>query len=445
MPIRGAGSGNVFVDGVAYTLPLSFAWKAGSRHNVSAAPTIYLSSTSRAYFQGWYGSLNSSSPTISVIAKSNTQFSASYKLAYLVKMSFVDSQGRTLTPQAVILRASFGFVSVPNNQSAWLYAGKQYSVGNAVWMGLNVAPNSSLQSAFVVDRPKSVVVSLAVYDDVIRVSDLFGLPVKGAPVTLVTESGLYLQQATDANGYARFTSVPLGAYSASVSFLGVSTGFLDTSFRQHFTSVTVPLSYSSFGFFTTTLSVLAASQWGRRHLHRRIKAERMPFFRSRSPLRSLRQITLWVVKLLGASCWLPVRWCYRTIPRVSRRVDIMVQFLAKKARPSVVGVGTLVLLLIKRIRVRTGALVHSVSPRSPSIESPQPTEVATEKSPVQPLPVLAYSNRVAQLLELQTRFEKPGLQAPVQRPRIRITPPSVELSELRERFAKVQEALLNAN
>lgn len=84
------------------------------------------------------------------------------------------------------------------------------------WQGLDVAPNNSYFDA----SDNNPTVNCLIYDFVVKVSDFLGFPVGGASVSVKLSNGRTVNAQTGFDGVAVIRNVPLGEFSASVSFLG---------------------------------------------------------------------------------------------------------------------------------------------------------------------------------------------------------------------------------
>ena len=165
---------------------------------------------------------------------------ASYKNQYLVSIAFSDAKGSSVSPQNVSIRGPSGTFDLTNS-SLWLYSGN-YQVTHAVWMGTDVGSNTNTPVNFQVTNSKPVVVALPIYDDTIIVTDVYGLPISGAVVTM-TVGNQVQQLVTDNSGLAVFKQVPLGYLNGSVRYLAFSGNVRVSTPGQHTEYVVVTLSY----------------------------------------------------------------------------------------------------------------------------------------------------------------------------------------------------------
>jgi len=113
-------------------------------------------------------------------------------------------------------------------------------VSSAQWMGWNVVMDND--STFSVAQPASLGFTVGVYPQIVKATDAYGQPLQGVLVSIVTLNGVKLSAVTDANGVATFR-VPIGLYSATVSYLGVNNQITSASEGSHTFTVSFLLSY----------------------------------------------------------------------------------------------------------------------------------------------------------------------------------------------------------
>ena len=272
--VSATGTPNVWVvvDNSSYLLPVTFDWKIGSSHQLTATAVFYPRNGTRALFEGWSGSMTSSSPMVRVTVGANFQLTAEYKVEYLSKILFTDFRGKPVEVQDVVLKGPSGVTPLPPNDTVWLDAGATYSIWKASLLGVNVAP----AGLFTVGSPSIHSFSLPVYAQIIRVQDIFGLPIQGANVTLVSNGDIALTKVTDNNGRAEFNQVPLGAFSARISYLSLSTAISVQTIGPHEVTVTMALSYPLLSLVSIIGALLAIEAIRRK---RRLDADAR-FFRS---------------------------------------------------------------------------------------------------------------------------------------------------------------------
>jgi hypothetical protein len=239
----GTGAPNVLIDGATHGLPSSFSWAVGSDHNVSAPSIIQSGPNTELVLAGWRGAVNSSSPTISFTVEKDATLVAEYQTRYLIDFAFVDSAGGPTPAQNATIYGPEGLTTVTSsNYSAWLQAGATYTPLDGTVGGV-VVPVLPGAGNFTASYPGTVTVALSVYPVSVRVVDVFGQPISGANVTLTTSGNERLTQATGKNGLATFNDVPMGWFTATYTYLGVSGSLASSVTGAHSDTVTVALSY----------------------------------------------------------------------------------------------------------------------------------------------------------------------------------------------------------
>ncbi len=238
--IESRGLGNITVDHAIYSLPVTFNWAVGSRHNISAPTLIQSSSDTRERFAGWSGSLNSSSPILNLKVIANMNILVNYEPQHLVAFQFAGPDGTRIVPSFIVIRGPNGLLQVKGNSSAWLDSGKSYALVWADWMGQNVAVGNP---AFTVGTIGRITIPVSLVNQVVRVVDIFGIPIGDAAVTLILANDSQLTQTTNGAGQIEFDRVPPGTHSVRVSYLGVSNTLSDVTLGNSPLDVTVVLSY----------------------------------------------------------------------------------------------------------------------------------------------------------------------------------------------------------
>ena len=242
-----------WVDGAYYPRPVTFAWPEGSNHNITAEAGLVKSSV-KTSFIAWAGLSNSTSPSLMFTVAQGGNLTADYQKLYLVTLDFTDANGAPVIPQGVVVSGPTGQQHIGANLSAWAAAGVQYRLSSVTWMNWNVV--TANDSIFKVVQPASLSFPLQVYQESIRATDVYGLPLQGASVNVTALDGAHLQVATDSQGVAIFR-VPLGLFSATVSYLGVSSQVVAGTQGAHSYTATFVLSYPLLGTFAAVSAVAA--------------------------------------------------------------------------------------------------------------------------------------------------------------------------------------------
>jgi len=244
-----------WVDGAYYPKPVTFAWEAGSVHNITAAEGVQQASM-RTSFSHWSGLSDSQSRSIELTANESGRISADYSEQDLVRFAFTDASGGALIPDSVTLSGAAGNEQVASNMTAWVDQGVNYVVRTATWMGWNVI--TSNDSTFSVSYPSTLTFLTDVYPQTVKVTDAYGLPVQGAGVNVTALNGYSMSLVTDGQGTAVFR-VPEGLFSATISYFGVDDQVVSSTEGSHDFSVSFMLSYPLIATIATVTGVVAFS------------------------------------------------------------------------------------------------------------------------------------------------------------------------------------------
>ena len=230
----------IYVDGMAYTTPSSFVWPVGSNHTLTLGELSVNTPTGKSKFVGWSGGVTSTSTSLTITVGGDLSLLASYKNQYLVNIAFADAEGRSVSPQNISIRGPAGAFNLTDS-SLWLYSGT-YQVTQAEWMGTNVGSNQGAPVTFAVADSNTIVVPLPIYDEAVVVTDVYGLPISGANVTMTV--GNQIQELlTNNTGMALFRQVPLGYLNGTVKYLAFSGDIRVSTPGEHTEYVVVTLSY----------------------------------------------------------------------------------------------------------------------------------------------------------------------------------------------------------
>jgi hypothetical protein len=255
---KGANSSGIVIDGANYALPAKFSWAVGSSHTASVQGVIPVGSA-KPFFIGWQGGMNSSSPILSFLVKGNVTVIAAYQTRYLANFVFLDSTGAVVSPEDATLLGPEGLVPIsPTNSSGWLAPGVRYTLVGATTGGVSVTPLLPRYGTVEMTQPGTVRIPLSIYPVSIRVVDVFRQPVSGASVTLMTEGGRVFTQVTGKDGSAAFAGIPMGMFSATYTYLGVSGSIASQAAGAHSDTVTLVLSYplvAVVAIFTTVFAI----------------------------------------------------------------------------------------------------------------------------------------------------------------------------------------------
>ena len=243
----------VWVDGAYYPKSVSFAWQTGSVHNITAIEGGRLAST-RTSFTGWSGESDSSSLTIMLTVNETGYLTADYSKEYLVTLAFTDEAGSPISPQSVTLTGPTGAHSLGPNLTAWVEPSTRYAITSAIWMNWNVIMSND--STFVVSQPSALTFPTSIFTQTVKVTDVYNLPLQGAIVNITTLNGVDATAVTDAQGIAQFR-IPVGLFSASVQYLGVSDQITSSTEGSHSYTVSFLLSYPLVGTLVAVSAITA--------------------------------------------------------------------------------------------------------------------------------------------------------------------------------------------
>ena len=231
------------VDGTTYPLPATFNWVAGSQHTVSVLNATTPATDARYMFFGWTGYTVSASAQLSFVVTGDGQLTANYRKQLFDKFEFESADGVSVIPSSVTLLGPSGQISVPVTGRVWLDANSNYSLVGVIWSNITVGPAVQSYTTLVTkDLTTTYKIPLTIYRDTIKVTDIFGLPFRGASVTITGANGSQTSHLTDGKGVVS-VELPLGTYSADVLYFGVRVSSRDSSLGSHNVDVSLPLNY----------------------------------------------------------------------------------------------------------------------------------------------------------------------------------------------------------
>ena len=266
---------SAIVDGTTYPLPVTFNWAAGSQHTVSVLNVTSLATDAREMFFGWTGYTSSASAQLSLTANSDGQLTANYRKQLFDSFEFQTADGVPVLPTSVTLLGPRGQVSVPSNGHVWLDANSNYSLVGVTWSNIVVGPAVQSYTTLVTKDPSTTYrIPLTIYRDTIKVTDIFGLPFRGASVTVTGANGSHTSQLTDNKGVVSM-ELPLGTYSADVLYFGIRVASQDGSLGSHNVNVSLPLNYPTILALTVSLGTYA--DYLVRHSMKRREHDAEPF------------------------------------------------------------------------------------------------------------------------------------------------------------------------
>lgn len=140
----------------------------------------------------------------------------------LVALQFTNAAGTaSIVPTLAQVRFENSTVASVPSSGMWLDNGTRYQVYKVEWEGADVTPAG--QSVYTVIAPVNQTILARVYSASITVTDYLGLPVSGAKVSVTLVNGTTITTTTSSKGIAALQEIPVGNYTASISYLGVTT------------------------------------------------------------------------------------------------------------------------------------------------------------------------------------------------------------------------------
>ena len=204
-------------------------------------------------FFGWTGYTVSASAQLSFVVTGDGQLTANYRKQLFDKFEFESADGVSVIPSSVTLLGPSGQISVPVTGRVWLDANSNYSLVGVIWSNITVGPAVQSYTTLVTkDLTTTYKIPLTIYRETIKVTDIFGLPFRGASVTITGANGSQTSHLTDGKGVVS-VELPLGTYSADVLYFGVRVSSRDSSLGSHNVDVSLPLNYPTILALTVSL------------------------------------------------------------------------------------------------------------------------------------------------------------------------------------------------
>jgi hypothetical protein len=170
---------------------------------------------------------------------------------YQVAFAFFDSHGQNPVAPSLVELAIGNSTTDVQGATIWLPNGTSFRVNNVMWEGAGVGPIPPPSFA-VTAAPLNVTLQTRVYAASLKVLDLLGLPVSGAQVSMTLVNGTTLTGTTNGDGIFAVPMVPLGAFTAKVTNMGVAAQIVgDPSSSQ-------PVAQGRLLLSLVSVSVLAA-------------------------------------------------------------------------------------------------------------------------------------------------------------------------------------------
>jgi len=190
-------------------------------HEIAAQETLYIGDTRYVFYKWEWDAVEGNESAMALGVTGDVDLVASYRTEYLVKLRFLDSAAYNITqPSEVRFTAPNGSSIVLNGTyDVWLPQGT-ITITNIIWSSVDVKP---ADTTYPIQGPRTLTMNCRIYALTVEVHDGLSLTVAGANVTLVLPNQTRAWLMTDSEGKARFTQIPAGRLSGSVSYLGFVT------------------------------------------------------------------------------------------------------------------------------------------------------------------------------------------------------------------------------
>src|SRR5207247_2218312 len=135
---------------------------------------------------------------LSFVVNGDGQLTANYRKQFFDAFKFLTADGVSVIPSSVTLLGPRGQVSIPSSGRMWLDANSNYSLVGVIWSNITVgAAVNSYTTLFTKAPTTTYTILLTIYKDTFMVTDIFGLPFRGASVTITAANGSQISRLTD--------------------------------------------------------------------------------------------------------------------------------------------------------------------------------------------------------------------------------------------------------
>lgn len=222
-------------NALQFALPHLFAFTNGTTHSIEVLSLTITGTPSGARYLWdsnaqwilhgiqWTPTANMTTPLMVYnYTLPNDQFTAQFDKQFQYTLTFTDHNGAALSPapSSVTLSGPTGTVMTSTYSGQWLQA-STWSVVDAKWEGV---PGLVLgaQTIDLTSSSATKSVQLAVYPATVKVVDLNNNPLSGANVTVtfVSPNSTSVSLKTGSQGTVRLGDIPLGPYTAHVTYQG---------------------------------------------------------------------------------------------------------------------------------------------------------------------------------------------------------------------------------
>ena len=235
-----AADGTVYVEldnngGSVYSLPHTFSFANDSQHTLTVLnATLSSSSGARYVWNEWTHSSLQWTPTLAMQtpfmlfnytgSSDGGPFIAKFDKQFQYTLTFKDAAGQPLTPapNSVVLSSSVSTITTSAYSAQWLLA-TSWTVTSATWEGYQGA----LPAPVPLDLSSgsaSVAVAISAYSASVKVVDNLSNPIQGASLTITFANTTSRQFTTNSQGTVALGDIPIGPYSAHVSYQGTDQG-----------------------------------------------------------------------------------------------------------------------------------------------------------------------------------------------------------------------------
>ncbi len=173
----------------------------------------------------WSTTVNMTTPQMlaNYTSTTNGPFMAQFDKQFALTLTFTDPSGQPVSPpSSVVLANGQTTVTLTTYANQWLTAGS-WTVADATWEGGSQAvigtPTIDLTQA-----GSTVTVALKAYPAALQIVDSQNRPVVGATVTITFDNVTTRSFATDSQGTIQLGRVPIGPYTAHISYQNQDMG-----------------------------------------------------------------------------------------------------------------------------------------------------------------------------------------------------------------------------
>src|SRR5712664_3459662 len=221
-------------NALEYALPHLFAFTNGTTHSIevlsltisgtpSGARYLWDSNAAWTWHTLRYPNANMTTPLmIYNYTLPNDEFTAQFDKQFRYTLTFTDYNGAALSPPpaSITLSGPTGALTTSAYSGQWLQAAS-WTVLDAKWEGV---PGLILgaQTIDLTNSPVTKSIQLAVYPATVKVVDLNNNPLSGANVTVTfaPPNSTSVSHTTGNQGIVSLGDIPLGPYTAKVSYQG---------------------------------------------------------------------------------------------------------------------------------------------------------------------------------------------------------------------------------